>query len=67
MLNLYRIMTDVRAGVHQRSVAAGDLGIVTLWVRAESESAALVRARFILRGGGYEGDRQRRCGQRLHH
>jgi hypothetical protein len=47
-MNLYRIMTDVRAGPQQRSVAAGHLGIVTLWVRAESESAALARAKFIL-------------------
>jgi hypothetical protein len=41
-------MTDVRAGPQQRSVALGDHGIVTLWVRAESESAALARAKFIL-------------------
>ena len=47
-MNLYRIMTDVRASSYPRGIAAGDLGIVTLWVRAESESAALGRARFIL-------------------
>ena len=52
-MNLYRIMTDVRAGSHQRSVAAGDLGIVTLWVRAESEGIALARAKFILTGKRY--------------
>ena len=46
-------MTDVRAGSHQRSVATGDLGIVTLWVRAESESAALARARLILTNRRY--------------
>jgi hypothetical protein len=46
-------MTDVRAGAHQRSVAAGDLGIVTLWVRAESESVALAQARFILTNKRY--------------
>jgi plasmid stability protein len=46
-------MTDVRAGAHQRSVAAGDLGIVTLWVRAESEPIALAQARFILTNKRY--------------
>jgi hypothetical protein len=29
-VNLYRIMTDILAGSHQRSIAMGDLGIVTL-------------------------------------
>ena len=53
MLNLYRIMTDVRAGSHRRDVATGDLGIVTLWVRAESESAAFARARLILTSKQY--------------
>lgn len=41
-------MTDVRAGSHQRSVTKGDSGIVTLWVRAGSDCAALARAKFIL-------------------
>jgi hypothetical protein len=52
-VNLYRIMTDVRAGSHQRSAAAGDLGIVTLWVRAKSEGIALARAKFILTNRRY--------------
>jgi hypothetical protein len=47
-LNLYRIMTDVRAGSPQRSVALGDFGIVTLWLRAPSESDALALAKLIL-------------------
>lgn len=47
-MNLYRIMTDVCAGSHQRSVAMGELGIVTLWVRADSELCALARANLIL-------------------
>ena len=46
-------MTDVRAGSHQRNVAAGDLGIVTLWVRAEGEFAALAQAKFILTSKRY--------------
>jgi hypothetical protein len=51
--NLYRIMTDVRAGSNQRSVAAGQLGIVTLWVRARSEPVALAQATFILTNRRY--------------
>jgi hypothetical protein len=46
-------MTEVLAGSHQRSVAAGDLGIVTLWVRASSECVALARAKFILTNRRY--------------
>lgn len=46
-------MTDVRAGTHQRSVATGELGIVTLWVRAESQPAALARAKSILTNKRY--------------
>jgi hypothetical protein len=46
-------MTDVCAGSHQRSVAIGELGIVTLWVRAESELTALARAKFILTSKRY--------------
>ena len=46
-------MTDVCAGSHQRSVAIGELGIVTLWVRAESEWTALARANLILTNRRY--------------
>jgi hypothetical protein len=46
-------MTDVRAGSHQRSIAMWELGIVTLWVRAESELAALARAKLILTNRRY--------------
>jgi hypothetical protein len=52
-VNLYRIMTDVRAGSHQRGVAMGELGIVTLWVRADSEFTALARAKLILTSRRY--------------
>lgn len=52
-VNLYRIMTDVRAGSHQRSVTKGDSGIVTLWVRAGSEDIALARAKIILTNRRY--------------
>lgn len=51
--NLYRIMTDVRAGAHQRSVSSGDFGIVTIWVRAASVSAAMKKAGFILNDRRY--------------
>ena len=52
-VNLYRIMTDVRAGSHQRSVTKGDRGIVTLWVRAGSEDIALARGKSILTNRRY--------------
>ena len=53
-MNLYRIMTDVRAGSYQRNVTKGDRGIVTLWVRAESEEIALARAKLILTNRRYD-------------
>jgi hypothetical protein len=46
-------MTDVRAGPHQRNVTKGERGIVTLWVRAESEDIALARAKLILTNKRY--------------
>ena len=52
-MNLYRIVTEVCAGSHQRGVAMGEAGIVTLWVRAESESYALAQAKFILTNRRY--------------
>lgn len=51
--NLYRIMTDVCAGAHQRSVSSGDFGIVTVWVRAASVSAAITKAGFVLNDRRY--------------
>ena len=53
LMNLYRIMADVRAGSDQPRVAPGDLGIATLWVRAESESIALARGRLVLANRRY--------------
>ena len=47
-MNLYRIMTEVRAGPYQRNVATGDFGIVTLWIRAGSEGVALAVAKSVL-------------------
>lgn len=52
-VNLYRIMTDVLAGAHQRSVRKGDRGIVTLWVRAGAEDIALAHAKLILTSRRY--------------
>jgi hypothetical protein len=46
-------MTDVCAGSHQRRVTKGDRGIVTLWLRAESEDIALAQAKFILTSRRY--------------
>ena len=53
MLNLYRIMTNVRAGSQQRSVAVGQLGIVSVWVRAQSQPVAIARATAILTNKRY--------------
>jgi hypothetical protein len=47
-MNLYRIIAEVRAGPYQRSVASGNHGIVTLWLRARSEGGALAIAKSIL-------------------
>ena len=47
-MNLYRIMADVSAGPEQPGAATGERGLVTLWVRAESESIALERGRRAL-------------------
>jgi hypothetical protein len=41
-------MTNVRAGSRQSNLAVGDCGIVTLWLRAPSESDALALAQLIL-------------------
>jgi hypothetical protein len=46
-------MTDVRAGSRERSIAPGDFGIVTMWVRAKSEDIALAQAKFILTSRRY--------------
>jgi hypothetical protein len=54
LLNLYRIMADVRAGSHHQSCASGELGIVTVWVRASSMSAAFARAGSILDDQQYD-------------
>jgi hypothetical protein len=46
-------MADVRAGVGQPTIASGGAGIVTLWVRSESEPAALDRGSVVLAARGY--------------
>src|SRR2546423_15651734 len=46
-------MTDVLAGTDQPNVAAGDMGIVTLWVRAGSDTVAIAVARAILANRRY--------------
>ncbi len=46
-------MTDVRAGPHQPNVTKGERGIVTVWVRAESQDITLARAKVILTNKRY--------------
>lgn len=46
-------MADVRAGVGQPTIRSGDAGIVTVWVRAESEAGALERGDVVLASRGY--------------
>lgn len=53
-MNLYRFMTDVRAGADRENIAPGSVGLVTLWVRAESEGIAVARAERILEKRHYE-------------
>ena len=52
-MNLYRLMTDVRAGAGSERIAPGSRGIVTLWVRANSEGEALAHAAAILAKRAY--------------
>ena len=53
-MNLYRIITEVRAGASQRSCQPGQAGLATLWVRSESEETALRDARQIIEGRNYQ-------------
>lgn len=52
-MNLYRIMADVSAGSNQLDAARGDFGVVTLWIRAESDYVALARADAVLANRAY--------------
>src|SRR4051812_7199248 len=52
-MNLYRLMTDVRAGSSSERVASGTRGLVTLWVRANSEGEAVAHAAAILAKRAY--------------
>jgi hypothetical protein len=53
-MHLYRIMANVRAGVDQANAQRGRLGLVTVWVRSDSQQDALDRARQIISRRGYE-------------
>jgi hypothetical protein len=53
-VQLYRIMANVRAGADQPNAERGQLGLVTVWVRSDSESDALERARRVVEERGYE-------------
>ena len=52
-MNLYRIMSDVRAGSGQFGAARGDFGVVTLWIRAESDFVAIARANAVMANRAY--------------
>lgn len=52
-MQLYRLMTDVRAGANQPNCQPGQAGIATIWVRAESEESACARGKTILASRKY--------------
>jgi hypothetical protein len=52
-MQLYRLMTNVRAGAGHPQCAEGQAGIVTIWVRATSAEDATQRADEILRSHPY--------------
>ena len=54
-MQLYRLMTEVRAGANQAGSVRGRTGIATIWVRAEDEKSARKRGEQILAGRAYEG------------
>ncbi len=47
-MNLYRFLAEVRAGEGQTGAAPGEFGLVTLWVRANSQPSACAQAELIL-------------------
>ena len=47
-MQLYRLMSDVRAGANQPNCQPGQAGIATIWVRADSDESACLRAKEIL-------------------
>ncbi len=53
-MNLYRIMSDIRAGAGCTGAKHGAPGIVTLWVRAASDTMAIAQAKRILADRPYE-------------
>ena len=52
-MQLYRLMTEVRAGAKQPKCRPGQAGIATIWVRADSEESACARGKEILAGREY--------------
>ncbi len=52
-MHLYRVMANVHAGANQPNAQSGQLGLVTVWVRSNSETEALDRARSIIDGRRY--------------
>lgn len=53
-MQLYRLMTDVRAGATHPGCVPGQAGIATIWVRAEGEDAASARGKEILARRKYQ-------------
>ncbi len=52
-MQLYRMMTDVRAGTDHAGCATDQSGIATVWVRADSEADARRRGKEIIAGRNY--------------
>lgn len=53
-MQLYRMMANVQAGAGQPNAKPGQLGLVTVWVRSDSEEQALSRARDIIQARNYQ-------------
>lgn len=53
-MHLYRIMANVRAGADQPNATRGQLGLVTVWVRSDTEDRARDHAHRIISERGYE-------------
>lgn len=53
-MRLYRIMANVRAGDAQPNAHPGQLGLVTVWVRSDSEEEALSCARTVMAARRYQ-------------
>ena len=53
-VHLYRIMTEVHAGLGQENCVPGQRGLATLWVQSDSEEDALRQALTIIESRDYQ-------------